>query len=105
MAINGLGLVIPLVVRNAFDARSLHEIQSAGIHFLIITFAQQGLGFGQKYWMQVVGVRVAHDLRMAAIRFLQGQRLALLDLERTGWLVTRVTADTEAVRDCSASVC
>jgi ATP-binding cassette subfamily B multidrug efflux pump len=97
--INGLGLLVPLVVRNAFDARSLREIQVAGLQFLIIIFAQQGLSFAQKYSMHIVGVRIAHDLRMAAIRFLQGQRLAFFDLERTGWLVTRVTTDPEAVRD------
>jgi ATP-binding cassette, subfamily B, multidrug efflux pump len=98
-AINLLGLVVPLVVRDAFDARSLAEISRAGIHLLIITIVQQALAFAQKYTMHIVGAKVAHDLRMAVIGFLQRQRLAFYDLERTGSLVTRVTNDSETVRE------
>jgi ATP-binding cassette subfamily B multidrug efflux pump len=99
VATNGLGLLIPLVVRDAFDARSVRDLRTAGLHFILVVATQQTLVFGQKYSVHVAGARVAHDLRMAVIRFLQGQRASFFNSTRTGSLVTRVTADTEAVRD------
>jgi ATP-binding cassette subfamily B multidrug efflux pump len=96
---NALGLLVPLVVRDAFDARSLSDLERAGVHFLFLVLAQQLLAFAQKRTIHVAGARVAHDLRMAVIRFLQVQRASFFNADRGGSFVTRVTADTEAVRD------
>jgi len=98
-AINVVALLVPLVVRDAFEAKTMLDLRSAGLHLLVLISVQQTMAFVQRFSMHVAGARVAHDLRMTMIHFLQDQRVSFFNDERAGTLVSRITTDAEAVRD------
>jgi ATP-binding cassette subfamily B protein len=56
------------------------------------------VGYGNRYFTEVISQRVAYDLRNALYDHLQGLSFAYFDKAQTGQLMSRATVDIEAVR-------
>ena len=74
-----------------------------GIYVATIV-ASLGLSFGENLLLQVAGQRVIQSVREKVFRHIMGQRLPDLESQPVGRLVTRVTNDTDAVKDLYTDV-
>lgn len=98
----GLALVIPFLTGQAID----QALSSSQSHALVLTaFAIGGAGvlrslvsYWQSYHGEYLSQRVAYDLRNKFYDRLQRLSYAFHDRSQTGQLMSRATADIEAVR-------
>jgi ABC-type multidrug transport system fused ATPase/permease subunit len=98
----GLGLALPLLIRWVVD----HVLTGGewdwlipGAGAIVVVAALQGLvRFGQRYTMELVSQRVIYEIRSQLYRHLQSLSFGFYDRAKTGELMSRVTADVEAVR-------
>lgn len=68
---------------------------------IVVSFA---LSYGQTVLLQYVGQRIIFDLRQKVFCQLLYQRYAALESQTVGRMVTRVTNDTDAIRDLYTEV-
>ena len=60
--------------------------------------------FTENILLQYIGQKIIHSVRQKVFRFLLYQRYADLEMQPVGQLVTRVTNDTDAIRDLYTDV-
>ncbi|MDD5037875.1 MAG: ABC transporter ATP-binding protein, partial [Dehalococcoidales bacterium] len=95
-------LAIPQVLREAIDnIISQHEprflIWAAGA--VVVASALRGISaFGNSYLSEAASQKVAYDIRNAIYDRLQRLSFAYYDKTQTGQLMSRATADVEAIR-------
>jgi len=66
--------------------------------------ASIGLAFLENILLQHIGQKIIHNVRQKVFRFLIYQRYADLEIQPVGRMVTRVTNDTDAIRDLYTDV-
>jgi len=62
------------------------------------------LSFTENILLQYIGQKIIHNVRQKVFRFLIYQRYADLEMQPVGRMVTRVTNDTDAIRDLYTDV-
>ncbi|MDB4894849.1 MAG: transporter ATP-binding protein [Firmicutes bacterium] len=97
-----LGVAAPLIVRWVVD-RVLVEgnwnwLLPGALAVVAASLVQGVLRFGQRYTMESVSQRVIFDVRSDLYRHLQELSFGFYDRAQTGELMSRVTADVEALR-------
>lgn len=107
LLITGGGLVRPLIMRWAIDdgimAKDASVLFKGAIAFGFFVLAEQLLQVVRVYASQLLGVRVITDLRRTTFEFLHTLRMQFFDRQPVGRLVTRVTSDTDAILELTAS--
>jgi ATP-binding cassette, subfamily B, multidrug efflux pump len=107
LVITGGGLVRPLIMRWAIDdgivAKDASVLFKGAVAFGAFVLAEQLLQVLRVYASQLLGVRVITDLRRTTFGFLHTLRMQFFDHQPVGRLVTRVTNDTDAILELTAS--
>jgi ATP-binding cassette, subfamily B, multidrug efflux pump len=107
LVITGGGLVRPLIMRWAIDdgivAKDASVLFKGAIAFGAFVLGEQLLQVVRVYASQLLGVRVITDLRHTTFEFLHTLRMQFFDRQPVGRLVTRVTNDTDAILELTAS--
>ena len=98
-----LQLVGPLLTRYVIDvaipARDAGAVWSAAALFAGALAAQFALSYGETILTALLGQRVMRDLRMEIFTHLQRLPVAFFDRNPVGRLITRVTADVDALNE------
>ena len=93
----GLGLILPLVVRNLVDIvlidKSLLQLNQLAIGLLIVFALQTVFSFFHRLTLAFAGERAIADIRVAAYTSLQQLSLKFYADHRTGEIVSRLTND------------
>lgn len=101
------GLIRPLIMRWAIDdgimAKDASVLFKGAVAFGGFVLAEQLLQVVRVYSSQLLGVRVIADLRRTTFGFLHTLRMQFFDRQPVGRLVTRVTSDTDAILELTAS--
>ncbi|MEW8979816.1 MAG: ABC transporter ATP-binding protein [Symbiobacterium sp.] len=92
----------PQIIRFVTD-RVLQEgrwqyLVPCALAVIAVALVQGGLRFGQRYAMEIVSTRVVATLRSLLYSHLQRLSFAFFDQAQTGELMSRLTADVDAVR-------
>lgn len=101
--------VYPAVVLSATELFSFYQPELPGIYqlvglyfiFLLITIVTE---FGKTYWMQSSANKVIQELRIDLYAHIQRLPVPFFDNLPAGKVVSRVTNDTEAVKDLFVAV-
>jgi len=80
-------------------ARNQQALVQIVIQYAILTLVQAGLVFAFIYLVGVLGERVRYDLRKKLFNNLQDLSLSYYSRTPLGWIMSRVTSDTERVSD------
>ena len=103
-------LGIPELIKRAIDVGVSINFQTgqiagnrtflilAGVGIVIASLLRGGFSFGQTYLSELVGQRVAYDLRNLLYDRIQRLSFAFHDKAQTGQLMSRATQDVEAIR-------
>lgn len=98
-----LQLVGPLLTRHVIDvalpARDFGAVRLAAMLFAGALVAQFALSYGETILTALLGQRVMRDLRMEIFTHLQRMPVAFFDRNPVGRLITRVTADVDALNE------
>ncbi len=99
----GLGLAVPWILKVVLDEGFIaqpraHFFWLAGAVLLVVTLGRALAIFGQSYWSASLAYAMAHRLRNLLYDHIQHLSFADHDQTRTGELMSRATADVEAVR-------
>lgn len=112
VAVAGLGLVGPLLVRAAIDgtldstataAARYRDLGRIALLWFAVLVATAGLHYVQLMVLQSTGQRVMLDLRRQLFRHLLSQDHYLFDRQPVGRLMTRLTSDIEALNELFTS--
>lgn len=102
-----LDLMQPMLVKQAIDVgighKDLGSLDRYALLFLLAMAGTHLCGFFQTYFMSLAGQRATHDLRNAAFRHLLSLSSSYFDRQPVGRLVTRVTADVDALNELFAA--
>ena len=98
-----LQLVGPLLTRHVIDvalpARDMGAVRSAALLFALTLVVQFALSYGETVLTALLGQRVMRDLRLEIFAHLQRLPVAFFDRNPVGRLITRVTADVDALNE------
>lgn len=94
----GLGLVLPLVVRNLVDLiiidNDLQQLNQLAIGLFIVFILQAIASFIHRLSLAYVGENAVADIRVQVFSHLQALSLRFFSDHRTGEIVSRITNDT-----------
>ena len=95
-------MVIPRLLGTAIDEALETGLRSkllvlAGI-ILLVSSLKGVFSYGQRYWSEALSQQTAFDLRNDFFKKLQGLSFGFHDRQQTGNLMSKATADVEAVR-------
>ncbi|MGD0996814.1 MAG: ABC transporter ATP-binding protein [Thermoleophilia bacterium] len=95
------GLAVPYLVKIAIDSgiqkRDLHVVDLVIVAFLVVNLLNLGASYVQTYLVSWVGERIILDLRRNLFGHLQKLSLDFFSRQRTGWIVSRLTNDIDAL--------
>ena len=98
-----LQLVGPLLTKHVIDvavpARDVGAVRNAALLFGATLAAQFALSYGETILTALLGQRVMRDLRMEIFAHLQRLPVSFFDRNPVGRLITRVTADVDALNE------
>ncbi len=98
----GLGLVLPLVIRNLVDVvlseKNLDTLNRIAILLLVVFAVQAIFSFIHRISMAFVGERVVADIRVQVYTHLQKLSLQYFADHRTGEVVSRLTNDVSLLQ-------
>jgi len=101
-AVVGLSLAIPWILKEVLDyglaQRQMSFLYLAGGLLLVVTLVRGVVTYGQAYLMAYLAQDLAYRLRNLLYDHIQRLSFAYHDRTQTGELMSRVTADVEAVR-------
>lgn len=99
---SGIGLVMPLAIRNLVetvkDASSTAALDKVAIGLMGVFIAQMVFNYIQGYFLTYVGERAVADLRIEVYSHLQRLSLAFFSERRVGELTSRVTNDVTVIQ-------
>ncbi|MCA0352092.1 MAG: ATP-binding cassette domain-containing protein [Chloroflexi bacterium] len=99
---SGIGLVMPLAIRNLVetvkDASSTAALDNVAIGLMGVFIAQMVFNYIQGYFLTYVGERAVADLRIEVYSHLQRLSLAFFSERRVGELTSRVTNDVTVIQ-------
>lgn len=102
-----LQLVGPILTQRVIDvALPRHDIsivKTSALLFVVALIAQFACSYGETWLTSLLGQRVMRDLRMEVFTHLQRLSIPFFDRNPAGRLVTRVTADVEALNELFTS--
>jgi ATP-binding cassette subfamily B protein len=102
LANTGFSLAVPQIIREAIDTVTNHGDRTFLIWAavaIVIASALRGLSaYGNSYLSETASQKIAYDIRNAIYDRLQRLSFAYHDQTQTGQLMSRATADVEAVR-------
>ena len=102
-----LQLIGPLLTQRVIDvALPRHDIsivRSSALLFVVALLGQFLCAYGETWLTSLLGQRVMRDLRMEVFTHLQRLSIPFFDRNPAGRLVTRVTADVEALNELFTS--
>jgi ATP-binding cassette subfamily B protein len=103
MAVSGLDAVFTylskLIIDQGIVAKSLPRLHQLLTVYAGLTILQSACIFGFIYLASVLGERVRYDLRQNMFNHLQGLSLSYFSRTPVGWIMSRVTSDSERVAD------
>ncbi|MFZ6021484.1 MAG: ABC transporter ATP-binding protein [Chloroflexota bacterium] len=88
-----------LIIDNGILAQNRAELYRLLIIYGSLGFVQASGVFGFIYLAGVLGERVRYDLRQKMFNHLQGLSLSYFSRTPVGWIMSRVTSDSERVAD------
>ncbi|MEW6504531.1 MAG: ABC transporter ATP-binding protein [Chloroflexota bacterium] len=88
-----------LIIDNGILARNRSELYRLLVIYGLLGFVQACGVFGFIYLAGVLGERVRYDLRQKMFNHLQGLSLSYFSRTPVGWIMSRVTSDSERVAD------
>jgi ABC-type multidrug transport system fused ATPase/permease subunit len=95
------GLAVPYLVKIAIDSgllkNDLHVVDLVIVAFLSVNLLNLGASYVQTYLVSWVGERVILDLRRSVFAHIQKLSLDFFSRQRTGWIVSRMTNDIDAL--------
>jgi ATP-binding cassette subfamily B protein len=95
------GLAVPYLVKIAIDSgllkKDLHVVDLVIVAFLAVNLLSLGASYVQTYLVSWVGERVILDLRRNVFAHIQKLSLDFFSRQRTGWIVSRMTNDIDAL--------
>lgn len=98
----GLGLILPLVIRNLVDVvlseKNLDTLNRIAILLLVVFVVQAIFSFIHRLSMAFVGERVVADIRVQVYTHLQKLSLQYFADHRTGEVVSRLTNDVSLLQ-------
>ena len=101
IAVSGLGIVQPLVVRWAIDVairlRRPGALAAGAFAIVGLALLRGVLSFFQRYSMEVTAQKVTYELRRDLYEHLQGLSFSFYDKARTGELMSRLTSDIDSI--------
>lgn len=93
----GLGLVLPLVIRNLVDfvllENNLQQLNRLGILLMVVFIVQGIFSFIHRLSLAYVGERAVVDIRVEVFSHLQTLSLKYYADHRTGEIISRLTSD------------
>ena len=106
--VTGLNLAQPYIIKIAIDTAfprgDTGEIIKLGILLLIVVSASFVFNLAQTYILNYASNRIVLDVRHALFTHLQSMPLSFFDTTPVGTLVTRVTNDTEKIKEFFTNV-
>ena len=101
VVVTATGLALPYLVSIAIDSgirrHDLHVVDLVIVAFLAANVLNLGASYVQTYLVSWVGERVILDLRRNVFAHLQKLSLDFFSRQRTGWIVSRLTNDIDAI--------
>ena len=95
------GLAVPYLVKIAIDSgiqkRDMHVVDLVIVAFLAVNLLNLGASYVQTYLVSWVGERLILDLRRSVFAHIQKLSLDFFSRQRTGWIVSRMTNDIDAL--------
>ncbi len=88
-----------LIIDEGIVAKDLVALKEIVIRYASLIFVQAGTVFGFIFLAGVLGERVRYDLRKNLFNNLQSLSLSYFSKTPVGWIMSRVTSDTERVSD------
>ncbi|MFN7036065.1 MAG: ABC transporter ATP-binding protein [Bellilinea sp.] len=88
-----------LIIDNGILAQNRNELYRLLMIYGLLGFVQASGVFGFIYLAGVLGERVRYDLRQKMFNHLQGLSLSYFSRTPVGWIMSRVTSDSERVAD------
>ncbi len=94
-------LAVPWLIKDAIDGgivgKSLHILDVVIVLFVIVCFVNLGASYLQTYLTSWVGEHIIFDLRRNLFEHLQKLSLDFFTRQKTGWIVSRLTNDIDAL--------
>jgi ATP-binding cassette subfamily B protein len=101
-AVVGLSLLVPWILKEVLDyglaQRQVHFLYLAGALLVAVTVVRGVVAYGQSYLTAHLAQHLAYRLRHLLYDHIQRASFAYHDRAQTGELMSRATADVEAVR-------
>lgn len=101
-------LVRPYLLKVAIDSHVVNKdvggLVDVARLYIVTVVAGSLFSYGQAFLLQYIGQRIIFDIRQKVFRQLVYRRYDQLSSEPVGRLVTRVTNDTDAIRDLYTEV-
>ncbi len=98
----GLTLAVPLILKEVLDyglaQRQMRFLYLAGALLVAVTLVRGVVGYGMSYFASALAQQLAYRLRNLLYDQIQRLSFAYHDQSQTGELMSRVTADVEAIR-------
>lgn len=91
--------IIKIAIDTAFVRKDINEIIRLGLVLLAVVGASFLFNLGQTYILNYASNRIVLDIRHALFSHLQSMPLSFFDTTPVGTLVTRVTNDTEKIKE------
>lgn len=95
------GLAVPYLLKVAIDsgvsARNLEILTWVVVAFVAVALVNLGASYLQTYLTSWVGEHVIYDLRRQLFAHLQKLSLDFFSRQKTGWIVSRLTNDIDAL--------
>jgi len=89
--------ILKKVVDDHIARGAAQGIWALAVFYFLALVAQRAVGFGQDYLTTVIGQGILHDLRLALTSHLRALGLSYYDSTPVGEIMSRSTADVEAV--------
>jgi ATP-binding cassette subfamily B protein len=103
----GFELIQPYLLKIAIEdhiaVARLEGLGTIALIYLVFVGLQSLSSYAELYFLQLLGQRSMHDLRIAIYRHVLGQRTAFFDRMPVGRLLTRMTNDVESINEMFAS--
>jgi ATP-binding cassette subfamily B protein len=107
LLLTAANMIVPKIIGAAIDkglgldpatTGNMHLLWFYGIAIIILSLMRGLLSFGQTYFAEYAGQKVAYDLRNKLYDRIQRLSFAFHDKSQTGQLMSRATQDIEGVR-------
>lgn len=105
LGVSAFAMLIPRFMGNAVDtvlatdgAGDRSDLISIALVILALSAGRGIFAYGQQYFGEAIGQRVAYDLRNEFYDHLQRMSFGFHDREQTGNLMSKATADVEGIR-------